>query len=104
MFDPYEPDIIDSDFAAENQSASPYGEYEQEIPANAPEPRGIGFTMRVFVDSDHSGDIITRRSRTGFIIFLNSAPIFWFYEKKTSVETSSFGVKFVAIKQCWKCI
>jgi hypothetical protein len=34
-----------------------------------PESRSIGFVMRAKVDADHAGDTITRRSRTGFIIY-----------------------------------
>ena len=56
--------------------------------------------MRAFVDADHAGDSITRRSRTGFLIFLNMAPIYWLSKKQTSVETSSFGSEFTAMKQC----
>ena len=66
-------------------------ELVEEIPPNMPEPRGLGMTMRVYVDSDHAGDTVTRRSRTSFIIFLNSAPIYWSSKKQTSCETSSFG-------------
>ena len=65
-----------------------------------PEPCSLGFTMRAFVDSDHAGDTVTQRSRTGFIIFLNSAPIYWYSKKQGSVETSSFGYEFIAMKQC----
>ena len=36
-----------------------------------PKPRGRGMDMRVYVDSDHAGDTVTQRSRTGFVIFLN---------------------------------
>ena len=56
--------------------------------------------MRAFVDSDHAGDIVTRISRTGFIIYLNSAPICWYSKKQTSIETSSFGAQFIAMKLC----
>ena len=55
--------------------------------------------MRIFVDSDHIGDEITRRSRTGFVVFLNSAPIYWMSKKQTSCETSTFGSEFIAMKQ-----
>ena len=55
--------------------------------------------MRVFVDSDHAGETLTRRSRTGFIVFLNNAPIYWLSKKQTSCETSTFGSEFVAMKQ-----
>jgi len=42
-------------------------------------------TIRVFVDADHAGDLVTRRSRMGFIIFLNNAPIYWNSKKQSSV-------------------
>ena len=91
VFDPTEPEIDINKFPREDWSATPYGECKEEIPSNAPEPRGIAFTMRAFVDYDHAGDMITWRSRTGFLIFLNNAPIYWFSKKQGSSETSSFG-------------
>ena len=60
--------------------------------------------MRAFVDSDHAGEITTRRSRTGFIVMLNSAPIYWYSKRQGSVETSSFGSEFVALKNCCEYI
>ena len=56
--------------------------------------------MRAFVGSDNSGELTTRRLRTGFIIFINSAPIYWLSKRQTSAETSSSGSKFIAVKQC----
>jgi hypothetical protein len=104
VFDPTVPEIDESQFPIQDWSATSYGTCVEDIPPNAPEPRGIGFTMRAFVDSDHAGDSITRRSRTGFIVFLNSAPIHWFSKKQTSIETSSFGSEFIAMKQCCEYI
>ena len=78
VFDPTETEIDINKFPCEDWSAIPYGEFKEEIPSNAPEPRGIAFTMIAFVDSNHAGDMITRQSRTGFLIFLNNAPIYWF--------------------------
>ena len=100
VFDPTPPTINDSNFPKEDWTAACYGECKEELPSNAPVPRGLGMIMRAFVDSDHAGDVTTRRSRTGFLIFLNSAPIYWFSKKQTSVETSSFGSEFCAMKQC----
>ena len=67
---------------------------------NCPESFGMGLVMRECVDADHAGDSVTRRSRTGFLVFLNSAPICWFSKKQNSVETSSFGSEFMAMKHC----
>jgi hypothetical protein len=100
VFDPTVPTVDETKFPNEDWTATTYGTCSEELPPNAPTPRGIGFTMRAFVDSDHAGDSVTRRSRTGFIILLNSAPIYWFSKKQTSVETSSFGSEFIAMKQC----
>ena len=58
VFDPTEPEIDFNKFPREDWSATPYGECKEEIPSNAPEHRGISFTMRAFVDSDHDGDMI----------------------------------------------
>jgi len=40
-----------------------------------------------------------RRSRTGFLIYLNMAPIVWHSKKQATIETSVFGAEFVAMKQ-----
>jgi hypothetical protein len=58
----------------------------------------------VFVDADHAGDLLTRCSRTGFIVFLNGAPIYWTSKKQPSCETSTFGSEFVAMKQATEYI
>ena len=55
--------------------------------------------MRVFVDADHDGDLDTQRSRTGFIVLLNNAPIYWTSKKQNFFETSTFGSEFAAMKQ-----
>ena len=65
---------------------------------NTSEPRGMGFTMTAYVDADHAGNVVTRRSRTGFLVFLNNSPIYWMSKNQQSIETSSFGAEFIAIK------
>jgi hypothetical protein len=68
------------------------------IPSDAPVPRGKEVDLRLFVDSDHAGEQFTRRSRTGFVIYLNMAPIVWFSKRQPTVESSVFGAEFVAMK------
>jgi hypothetical protein len=100
VFDPSEPTIEETSFEREDWKHTVYGNCSEEIPPNAKPPRGYGFKIRAFVDSDHAGDSVTRRSRTGFIIYLNSAPIYWTSKKQGSIETSSFGSEFIAMKTC----
>ena len=52
------------------------------------------------MDADHATDTTTRRSRSGFMIYINSALTYWFSKKQTSVESSSFGSEFCAMKLC----
>ena len=54
--------------------------------------------INVFVDSDHAGNFVTRRSHTGIMIFINMAPIQWYSKKQNTIETSTFGPKFIALK------
>lgn len=78
VFDPSEMDIGLEGFVEHDWSASEFGNVTEELPRNAPDPRGMGFTITAFVDSDHAGDVLTRRSRTGFLVYLNSSPIYWY--------------------------
>ena len=101
VFDPT-PVVFDrSIFERQDWSYSAYGyeSLEEELPQNMPTPLGQSMTMRVFVDADHAGETVTRRSRTGFVVFLNGAPIYWSSKRQNSVETSTFGSEFVAMKQ-----
>ena len=61
-------------------------------------------TMRVFVDADHAGDQVTCQSRTGIIVFLNNALIYWSSKKQSGVETATFGSEIVAMKQACEYI
>jgi hypothetical protein len=75
-----------------------YHDAKENIPSNALEPRGNPVQMNCFVDSDHAGNRVTRRSHTGVLIFLNRAPIIWFSKTQNTVETSTFGSEFVAMR------
>ena len=97
-FDPTEPEIDMSQFERQDWSMSIYGDVDEELPPNMPKPLGKSMKMRVYVDSDHAGESLTRRSRTGFIVFLNNAPIYWMSKKQTTCETSTFGSEFNAMK------
>jgi hypothetical protein len=48
----------------------------ETLPEGMPIPHGPSMTIRVYVDSDHAGDLITHRSCTGFIVFLNNLSIY----------------------------
>ena len=104
VLDPTIPNIDDSEFPKHDWSHTPYSSKKESIPGNLPEPRGYGFHIIANVDSDHAGDSITRRSRTGFIVYCNNAPIYWYSKKQGGIETSSFSAEFMAMKSCCEYI
>jgi hypothetical protein len=75
-----------------------YRDAKEDIPLNCPVARGKEVHMYCFCDADHAGDRVTRRSQTGIIIFLNCAPITWYSKKQNTVESSTFGSEFVALR------
>jgi hypothetical protein len=70
----------------------------EAIPDNMPEPRGRSVTSTCFVDADHAGCRLTRRSHSGVLIFVNRAPIIWFSKRQATVESSTFGSESVAMR------
>jgi hypothetical protein len=97
VFDPTYPEIDMSEFK-ECDWKEYYGEVSEAIPPNAPSPRGKDVDIRLYVDSDHAGDKATRRSRTGYLVYINGALITWFSKRQATVESSVFGAEFVALK------
>ena len=75
-----------------------YPHVKEAIPPNAPKPLGKEMQMTSYIDTDHVGDIVMRRSRTGILLFLNRSPIMWQSKKQASIETSTFGSEFMALK------
>jgi hypothetical protein len=63
-----------------------------------PKPLEKEVDLRMMVDSDHAGDKLTRRSRTGFLIYCDMALIIWLSKRQPTIETSVFGAEFVAMK------
>ena len=63
-----------------------------------PEARGNVVSTHCFVDADHAFNCITRRSQTGILLFVNRAPVVWYSKRQNTVETSTFGSKFVAMR------
>ena len=63
-----------------------------------PEPFGKEVVMRYFLDADNSGEKLTRCSRSGFIVFLQMAPMYHCSKSQNTVETSTFGSEFMDMK------
>ena len=84
VFDPSDPAINVTRFESRDWTSSEIGHLEgkEEIPSNTPEPQGIRFTMWAKVDANHASNSVSRRSRTGFLVWLNSVLIHWHSKKQ----------------------
>ncbi len=76
-----------------------YKRTSDAIPPKMPEPRRRGMTVRCFVDSDHAGDKVTRRSQTNILIFCNRAPVIAYSKRQNSVECATYDSELCAMWQ-----
>jgi hypothetical protein len=102
-FDPEHPNISEDRFRKCDWSEF-YRDAEEAIPDNMPAPRGKSVTTHCFVDANHAGDKSTRRSQSGILLFANKAPIIWYSKRQNSVEASTFGSEFTAMKNAIELI
>ena len=70
------------------------------MPPKMPEPLGQSVSIHAFVDANHAGNVVTRRSHSGIIIYVNNAPIIWFNKRQNTVESSTFGSELVSMRIC----
>ena len=67
-----------------------YKDAHEEIPIRGPEPLGNPVRLTAYVDTNYAGNLKTRRSHSGILIYMNQAPIIWYSKKQNTVEASSF--------------
>ena len=106
-FDPADPIIDNSIFhnhSNEEDFKELYRDAEEELPTNMPTPLGKTVTITAFVDASHAANKVTRRSHTGFILFVQRAPVMWYSKRQSTVESSTFSRKFIAMKVCMEHI
>ena len=63
-----------------------------------PTPKGKKAYITCYADSDHAGDLVTRRSTTGILLFVNNTPIKWYTKRQNTIETSTYGAELVALR------
>ena len=94
----FDPSNMEHDPQEAHDWSDFYNPQEEPKPSDMPSPRGRSMQITAFVDSDHAGDLVNRRSRTGVIIFCGRSPIVFHTKKQGSIETSSFGSELSAMK------
>ena len=62
------------------------------------EPRGNAVIISMFTDAAVAGDLVTKRSQSGILIFINRAPITCYSKRRNTVEASTFCSEFIALR------
>ena len=75
-----------------------YGNPTEELPHNAPTPKGKAVRTSTFVDANLMHDFTTGRSATGILHFINQTPVWWFSKRQGQSETATYGSEFVAAR------
>jgi hypothetical protein len=52
-----------------------YRDTDAQLPHKIPIPRGRSLVMTAFVDASRASNKSTRRSHSGYVVFLNRAPV-----------------------------
>ena len=63
-----------------------------------PEPKGTYVTLSHYFDVNLYYDMVTGRSVTAILHFLNQTPMDWYLKKQATVETATFGSEFIAAR------
>jgi hypothetical protein len=57
-------------------------------------------TLIHYVDANLMHDLVAGRSISGILHMVNKTPINWFYKNQATVETTTYGSKFVVAQIC----
>ena len=77
---------------------SVYCDVKEDITNDIPEAKGNTVDTITYLDANLLHDVISGKSVTGVMHFLNQTPIDSYLKKQNTVETSTFSSKFVAAK------
>eukprot|EP00970_Alexandrium_tamarense_P000827 scaffold95_cov108-Alexandrium_tamarense.AAC.12 len=99
VYDPRLPRYRESAFNTEADWSEFYPDAKEEDPPSMPEPLGEGVEITCFVDADHAGNKVTRRSHSGIMIFVQNALITSWSKRQNTVESSTFGSELVCMRQ-----
>ena len=92
------PDWSDVPIPTYEWATSIYGDVKEATPDNAPEPLGKEVITTSYVDANLYHDMMTGRSVTGILHFVNQTLIDWYSKKQGTVETATYGSEFVAAR------
>jgi hypothetical protein len=77
-----------------------YGNVEESLPTDAFTSLGKLFKLTHGVDANLFRDMVTGRSVTGILEFVNQTPFHWYSRKQANIETTTYGCEFATAHTC----
>ena len=87
--------LPDQDF---DWTYSVYGNVQEILPDDVPEPLGKAVTTTTTMDTNLNHCLATGKSLTGCLHSVNKTAVDWYSKKQATVETATYGSEFVAAK------
>lgn len=76
-----------------------YADFVEDMDDKLPSPKMEELPITIFVDSNHGHDLVTGKSISGILAFVGRTPIVWHSKRQGSVQSSTFGAEFIALKK-----
>jgi hypothetical protein len=97
-FDSTEPDYSVLEFVKHDWQDL-YPGLQSDMPDDAPPAKTDEEAyITCYVDASHACDLLTRRSVTGILLFVNKTPVKWYSKRQNTVESSTYGSELVAAR------
>jgi hypothetical protein len=93
-----EPDFSDYQDPEYDWSLSVYGDVKEIIPMDILEPKGKYVTLSHYFNANLYHNMVTGRSVTAILHFLNQTPMDRYLKKQATVKTATFGSEFIAVR------
>ena len=68
-----------------------YGDVKEEIPKDMPKPLGKRVITTTYLDANLLHDMVTGKSVTATLHFVNTTPVDWFLKRQATVENATYG-------------
>ena len=83
---------------------SVYGQHEEDIAENLPEPLGKRIVLTHYFDASLMHDVLSGKAVTGICTFYNKTPVDWYCKQQATSETATYGAEFLSARKCFEMI
>ena len=79
---------------------SVHGKVSELLPEDAPAPKGKHVVTISYHDANLHHNVVTGRSVTGVLHFINKTPVDWHSKKQAAAETAAYGSEHSSARTC----